>query len=151
MAIQKISRSSFGIKQLRYPVPNLNSFQLDSFKLFFEEELAQILKEFSGVEDPVSGRFKVSFGPKFYLENFDPDEYANLLNGSTFGADLFIDVTVELASKEKKKQRVFVGKIPMMNRRGSFIVNGTQKVVAGQLVKSPGVLFKREAVKGVAY
>ena len=149
MAIQKISRSSFGIKQLRYPVPNLNSFQLDSFKLFFEEELAQILKEFSGVEDPVSGRFKVSFGPKFYLENFDPDEYANLLNGSTFGADLFIDVTVELASKEKKKQRVFVGKIPMMNRRGSFIVNGTQKVVAGQLVKSPGVLFKREAVKGV--
>jgi DNA-directed RNA polymerase subunit beta len=150
MAIQKISRTSFGIKQLRYPVPNLNSFQIDSFKLFFEEELTQILKEFSGVEDPVSGRFKVHFGPKFYLENLDKDEYTALLNGSSYGADLFIDVSVETAgSKTKKIQKVFVGKIPMMNRRGSFIVNGTQKVVAGQLVKSPGVLFKREAVKGV--
>lgn len=149
MAIQKITRTSFGIKQLRYPVPNLNSFQIDSFKLFFEEELAQILKEFSGVVDPVSGRFKVSFGPKFYLENLDKDEYAALLNGSSYGADLFIDVTLETeGTKAKKTQKVFVGKIPMMNRRGSFIVNGTQKVVAGQLVKSPGVLFKREVVKG---
>lgn len=150
MAITKISRTNFGIKQLRYPVPNLNSFQMDSFKLFFEEELNQILKEFSGVKDPVSDRFIINFGPKFYLENFDKDEYAALLNGSSFGADLFIDVTVETpAVKSKKTQKVFVGKIPMMNRRGSFIVNGTQKVVAGQLVKSPGVLFKREAVKGV--
>lgn len=150
MAITKISRSNFGIKQLRYPVPNLNSFQMDSFKLFFEEELGQILKEFSGVKDPVSDRFVINFGPKFYLENFDKDEYAAFLNGSSFGADLFVDVTVEMpASKSKKTQKVFVGKIPMMNRRGSFIVNGTQKVVAGQLVKSPGVLFKREAVKGV--
>jgi DNA-directed RNA polymerase subunit beta len=150
MAIQKISRSSFGIKQLRYPVPNLNSFQIDSFKLFFEEELNQILKEFSGVEDPVSGRFKIHFGPKFYLENLDKDEYVALLNGSSYGADLFIDVGLEVTgTKTKKTQKVFVGKIPMMNRRGSFIVNGTQKVVAGQLVKSPGVLFKREAVKGI--
>ena len=149
MAVQQIKRNTFGVKQLRYPVPSLNSFQLESFKRFWDVELEQVLKEFSPVIDPVSDRFRVTFGPKFFVEKVDRNEWDALLAGSTYGSNLYINVTVEnKLTGEKKTQRVFAGKIPMMTRRGSFVVNGTQKVVAGQLVKSPGLLFKRELEKG---
>lgn len=149
MAIKKIERNTFGVKQLRYPLPNLNSFQIDSYKQFWSGELEQILKEFSPIEDPVSGRFTITFGPKFTLEKPDKNEWDALLRGFTYGAHLYIDVTLDnKQTKEKKKQKVYAGKIPLMTRRGTFVVNGTQKVVAGQLVKSPGLLFKRELEKG---
>lgn len=151
MAVQQIKRNTYGVKQLRYPVPSLNAFQLESFKNFWDFELEYILKEFSPVIDPVSERFKITFGPKFYLEKdkHDKNEWDSILNGSTYGQNLYINVTLEnKLTGEKKNQRVFAGKIPMMTKRGTFIVNGTQKVVAGQLVKSAGILFKREVEKG---
>jgi DNA-directed RNA polymerase subunit beta len=150
MAINVIKRNTFGVRQLRFPVPNLNAFQLESFKRFWDFELEAILKEFSPVLDPVSDRFKVTFGPKFYIEEQDKSEIEALLAGGTYGASLYVDITVEnKLSNEKKKQRVFVAKVPMMTKRGSFVVNGTQKIVAGQLVKSPGVIFRRDLDKGM--
>jgi DNA-directed RNA polymerase subunit beta len=72
------------------------------------------------------------------------------MKGTTFSAPLFFDVAVEnLITKEKKKQKVFVGNIPLMTRKGNFIINGVQKIVVSQLVKAPGLIYTREVDKGV--
>ncbi len=150
MAIVKVQRTSFGVKQHDFSVPNLNSMQTDSYKRFWETELPKILEEFSPIEDTAGGRWKVSLGPEYYLEkdNDLTDQYA-LLNSTTYNAPLYINVTVEnLTTKEKKKQRVFVGNMPLMTPKGNFIINGVQKIVVSQLVKSPGILYTRTVEKG---
>jgi len=150
MAIKKIERQSFGVPQHLFAVPNLNAMQQQSYENFWKNDLTKILGEFSPITDNTGGRWQINLGPDFYLET-DPnvDEYKALLNSSTHSAPLFMNVTVEnLVSKEKKSQRVFVGKIPLMTRKGNFIINGVQKIVVSQLVKSPGLLYTRELEKG---
>ena len=151
MAIQNYTRSTFGVKKEGFPVPNLNSMQLESYQNFWKNELGNILSEFSPVLDAVGGRWKVDLGPEYYLET-DPEmnEYKALLNSSSFSAPFYINVTVEnLVTKEKKTQRVFVGKVPLMSQKGNFIINGVQKIVVSQIVKSPGVIFTRDLEKGL--
>lgn len=150
MAIKKIQRSTFGIPQQTFPVPNINSTQLESYKRFWENDLASILTEFSPIED-TAGRWKITLGPEFVLEP-DPelDENKALINSVSFSAPLYVNVTAEnLITKEKKSQKVFTCKVPLMTSKGNFIINGVQKIVVGQLVKSPGVLFTRSFEKGM--
>jgi DNA-directed RNA polymerase subunit beta len=72
-----------------------------------------------------------------------------LINGTTYSAPLYVNVHVEnLVTKEKKNQRVFVGNVPLMTPKGNFIINGVQKIVVSQLVKSPGLLYTRGVEKG---
>ena len=149
MAVKPVSRNSFGIKQNTFPVPNINQLQIDSFNKFWEEDLKDILAEFSPIEDSLSGRWRVTLGPEFYLEKDNLSEYEALLSGTTYGKLLYVNVGVEnLLTKEKKTQRVFVGKVPQITDRGNFIVNGTQKIIVAQLVKSPGVIFGVDNEKG---
>jgi DNA-directed RNA polymerase subunit beta len=151
MAILKIKRNSFGVRQHKFDVPNLNSMQISSYRKFWDKSLKKILEEFSPIEDTATGRWKVHLGPDFYLEK-DPEmtEYLAYQNHSSFKSALYIDVTVEdTTTKEKKKQRVFAGNIPMMTEKGNFIINGVQKIVVSQLVKSPGLLYSRTVEKGV--
>ncbi len=149
MSVKTITRHSFGIRQNQFPVPNINQFQIDSFKKFWQEDLKEILTEFSPIEDNLGFRWRVTLGPDYFLEPDKINEYEALLSGATYGNFLYIDVGVEnLATKEKKIQKVFVGKIPQITDRGSFIINGTQKIIVGQLVKSPGVIFGVDSEKG---
>lgn len=150
MSVKKLVRHNFGVKQYSFPVSNLNSMQLDSYQRFWDEELPKILKEFSPLEDPVSGKWKITFGPDFYLDKDNEiDEYESLLTHSSYSAPLYIDITVEnTQTKEKKKQKVFVTNMPLMTRKGNFIINGIQKIVVSQLVKSPGLIFTRDLDKG---
>jgi len=104
MAVKPVSRNSFGIKQNTFPVPNINQLQIDSFNKFWEEDLKDILAEFSPIEDSLSGRWRVTLGPEFYLEKDNLSEYEALLSGTTYGRLLYINVGVEnLLTKEKKK------------------------------------------------
>ena len=149
MAISKVARSSFGTKLKPFTVPDINLTQIESFKNFWKFELSKILEEFSPIEDS-SGRWRVILGPGFYLEA-DPNqtEIDVLLKGQTYSAPLYIDVKVEnLITKETKKQKVFAGNMPLMTRKGDFVINGVQKIVVSQLVKSPGLIYTRDIDKG---
>lgn len=149
MAITKINRNNFGVDQYSFPVPNLNSMQMDSYKAFWEE-LPLILQEFSPITDPAGNRYKIDLGPDFFLENTERSAQEAIMDSKSFNAPLFINVTVEnLLTKEKKTQRVFAGKVPMMTDKGNFIINGIQKIVVSQLVKSPGLLFTKDFEKGI--
>ncbi len=151
MAVKQIQRSSFGVKKQDFEVPNLNAMQVESYKNFWLNDLKSILAEFSPIEDTVGGRWRVDLGPEYYLEA-DPEmnEFKALVNSTSYSAPLYINVNVEnLVTKEKKSQRVFVGKVPIMSKKGNFIINGVQKIVVSQIVKSPGVIFSRDVSKGV--
>ena len=150
MSIKKIVRNSFGVTQHHFPVPNLNAMQVESYKAFWQE-LPLVLEEFSPIDDSAGNRFKIHLGPGFYLEqNPELTEQEAILQSTSYNAPLYIDVSVEnLLTKEKKTQRVFAGKLPMMTNKGNFIINGIQKIVVSQLVKSPGLIYTREYEKGI--
>ncbi len=148
MAINKITRSTFGSKVSTFNVPDVNLVQKSSFQNFWTNELKKILAEFSPIED-IGKRFIVRLGPDFVLETHKSlSEHEALARKMTYSSPLYIDVEVEnLISKEKKKQKVFVGNIPQMTSKGNFIINGVQKIVVSQLVKAPGLIYTREVAK----
>jgi DNA-directed RNA polymerase subunit beta len=149
MAIKKLTRNSFGVAQHYFTVPNLNAMQIDSYKSFWEE-LPRILQEFSPIEDPAGNRYKIHLGPEFVLEQAEITDQEAILNSKSFNAPLYITVEMEnLLTGEKKSQRVFAGKIPTMTNKGNFIINGVQKIVVSQLVKSPGLIYTKDFEKGL--
>jgi DNA-directed RNA polymerase subunit beta len=149
MAIQQIQRSNFDIAQRSFPVSNLNSMQVDSYNRFWED-LPGILSEFSPIEDVAGNRFKVTLGPNYRLETPIHTEQDAILKATSFFSVLYIDVTLEnLQTGVSKTQEVFTGKIPLMTEKGNFIINGIQKIVVSQLVKSPGLIYTRDYEKGL--
>jgi DNA-directed RNA polymerase subunit beta len=149
MAIQQNQRSNFGIAQRTFPVSNLNSMQVDSYNRFWED-LPSILNEFSPIEDVAGNRFKVTLGPSYRLEYPAYTEQDAILKATSYYAVLYIDVTLEnLQTGISKTQEVFTGKIPLMTSKGNFIINGIQKIVVSQLVKSPGLIYTRDYEKGL--
>ena len=162
MAFKKITRNSFGVTQHYFPVPNLNSMQMDSYKSFWEE-LPAILEEFSPITDPAGNRYKIYLGVDYNstelggslqkgysLKESEMTAQKAILESKSYNAPLYINVTIEnINTGIKKTQEVFAGKVPAMTDKGNFIINGIQKIVVSQLVKSPGLLFTKEFEKGL--
>ena len=168
-AAQAPRRISFA--KLREPlaVPNLLALQTDSFDWLLGNErwrarfetqavgaggeeiprksgLAEIFEEISPIED-FSGTMSLSFsGPEFSEPKYSVEECKE--RDITFAAPLF--VTAEFTNNttgEIKSQTVFMGDFPLMTDKGTFIINGTERVVVSQLVRSPGVYFERTVDK----
>ena len=108
--------------------------------------LAEIFEEISPIED-FSGTMSLSFAePRFEPPKYSVDECKE--KDFTYAAPLF--VTAEFMNNETgeiKSQTVFMGDFPLMSDKGTFIINGTERVVVSQLVRSPGVYFERSADK----
>jgi len=144
-----ISRRSYARVPGTLDVPNLIKVQLDSFDWFKNEGIHDLLMEISPIEDLPSGRFALSFLEHHFDEPKYPEEECRERE-ITFSAPLY--VTVELHTKapgpaegERKIQNLFVGDIPMMTSTGTFIINGAERVVVSQLVRSPGVYFQTDS------
>ncbi len=145
---------SFGIRKRKsfaktpeiLPLPDLISIQTKSFKWFLEEGLAETLREISPIED-FTGNLAIEFGSyRFGEPEHDVDECKE--RDMTYAARL--DVAVRLINRttgEIKEEEVYMGDFPMMTDYGTFIINGTERVVVSQLVRSPGVYFDREMDK----
>jgi len=108
--------------------------------------LTEIFEELSPIED-FSGTMSLSFAePRFEPPKYSVDECKE--KDFTYAAPLF--VTAEFMNNETgeiKSQTVFMGDFPLMSDKGTFIINGTERVVVSQLVRSPGVYFERSADK----
>ncbi len=129
-------------------LPNLISVQKESFERFMGEGLAESFAEFSPIENS-AGTMEVSFGDHQFG---DPAHTIAECRAKdiTYQAPLFADVRfVNKETGEIKEQLVFMGDFPLMTNRGTFIVNGTERVVVSQLVRSPGVYFGHELDNGV--
>jgi DNA-directed RNA polymerase subunit beta len=123
------------------PVPNLIQVQLNSFEWLQTLGIRELLDEISPIEDLTGGKFELHFGvhefqdPKYSAEECRAKEV-------TYEGALY--VTVRLVFKESgeiKEQKLFMGNIPLMTDKGTYIINGAERVVVSQLVRSPGVYF----------
>jgi DNA-directed RNA polymerase subunit beta len=129
-------------------LPNLISVQKESFEHFMGEGLADSFAEFSPIENSAK-TMEVTFGDHQFGDA--PNTIAECrAKDISYQAPLFVDVRfVNKETGEIKEQLVFMGDFPLMTNRGTFIINGTERVVVSQLVRSPGVYFSSELDNGV--
>ncbi|WP_156955929.1 DNA-directed RNA polymerase subunit beta [Peptostreptococcus sp. MV1] len=128
-------------------VPNLIEIQVDSYKWFLEEGLKEVFTDISPIED-YTGNLILEFvdysldeKPKYDIEECKERD-------TTYCAPL--KVRVRLINKETgeiKEQEVFMGDFPLMTDRGTFVINGAERVIVSQLVRSPGVYYSEERDK----
>ena len=125
-------------------VPNLIEVQTNSFRRFKEEGLWELFQEISPIRDFSGRRLELSFlDYKFEQPKYSEEECRR--RDMTYSQPLF--VTVRLAGKEKPEpveQRLFFGDFPEMTDKGTFVINGAERVVVSQLIRSPGVYFTVE-------
>ena len=147
VTIGKRERMSFSkIKEIA-DVPNLIEIQVDSYKWFLEEGLKEVFTDISPIED-YTGNLILEFvdysldeKPKYDIEECKERD-------TTYCAPL--KVKVRLINKETgeiKEQEVFMGDFPLMTDRGTFVINGAERVIVSQLVRSPGVYYAEERDK----
>jgi len=129
-------------------LPNLISVQKESFERFMGEGLAESFAEFSPIENS-AGTMQVTFGDHQFGAPANSMAECRAKDIS-YQAPLFVDVRfVNKETGEMKEQLVFMGDFPLMTERGTFIINGSERVVVSQLVRSPGVYFSSEMDNGV--
>ncbi|WP_422449002.1 DNA-directed RNA polymerase subunit beta [Thermoanaerobacterium sp. DL9XJH110] len=128
-------------------LPNLIEIQKDSYKWFLEEGLREVFQDISPIED-FTGNLVLEF-IDYTLENnpkYSVDECRE--RDVTYAVPL--KVKVRLINKETgevKEQEVFMGDFPLMTENGTFIINGAERVIVSQLVRSPGAYFDRQRDK----
>ena len=142
------TRVSFSEIPQAMELPNLISVQKESFERFMGEGLDESLSEFSPIENSAH-TMEVTFGEHQFGDA--PASIAECrAKDISYQAPLFVDVRfVNKETGEIKEQLVFMGDFPLMTDRGTFIINGTERVVVSQLVRSPGVYFSHEVDNGV--
>ena len=128
------------------PPPNLIAIQKESFDWFVEVGLEETLRDISPIED-FTGNLALQFlSHRFEAPKGDEDECKE--KDMTFSRPLFVTAAfINKETGEIKEQTVFMGDFPMMTEKGTFIINGTERVVVSQLVRSPGVYFDQSLDK----
>ncbi|MFO7591881.1 MAG: DNA-directed RNA polymerase subunit beta [Acidimicrobiia bacterium] len=121
-------------------LPDLIAVQRQSFGHFIDEGIAEVLADISPIED-FTGTLKLELADHV----FDPPKHSEKEcreKDMTYARPLFVTARfMNATTGEIKEQTVFMGDFPMMTSRGTFIINGTERIVVSQLVRSPGVYF----------
>jgi DNA-directed RNA polymerase subunit beta len=133
------------------PLPDLIEIQRRSYDWFFREGLKELFEEISPVKDFIGRDLELYF-LDYYL---DEPKFAEVIAKSknvTFEAALRVQVRlVNKKTGEIKEQEIYLGDFPLMTDRGTFIVNGIERVVVSQLIRSAGVFFTAEMIRGRRY
>ena len=122
-------------------LPNLVAIQLDSYKWFLKEGLRELFQSFSPIHD-FTGNLSLELldytlgDPKYTVEEC---RYRDM---TTFEAPIKARVRLTAAGKEVIESEVYLGDLPLMTEKGTFVINGAERVVVSQLARSPGVYFK---------
>ncbi len=148
MATRPVSRERYSFGNLKEPLelPDLVAVQTESFQHFLDEGLAETFRSISPIKD-----FSENLQLELEFDPFDPDlrpppkfsvEECKEKD-MTYSAPVFVRARfMNRNTGEIKEQVVFMGDFPMQTEKGTFIVNGTERVVVSQLVRSPGVIFE---------
>ena len=145
----KIKTKSFAKSKISYPLPSLIFMQQESGRQFWEEELKDLFAEVSPIKDYTGKEYELHFidyklGKPNYLSGFDARE-----NNDSYVAPLRVIVKLNnLKTKRSQEQEIFFGNFPLLTEKGTFILNGVERVVISQLIRSPGVFFPLNINKG---
>ena len=131
-----------------FTLPDLVEIQRASFRWFLEEGLIEELDSFSPITD-YTGKLELHFlGKNYKLKQpkYDVDEAKR--RDSTYSVQMYVPTRlINKETGEIKEQEVFIGDLPLMTDRGTFIINGAERVIVNQIVRSPGVYYKSETDK----
>ncbi len=133
------------------PIPDLTAHQKNSWADFVESGLREVFNELNPIDDYNGNKLSLRF-KDYYFKDPIEDEKTAKYNLSTYAAPLH--VKVELTNKvtgEIKEQDIYFGDYPWMTDRATFIINGTERVVVSQLVRSAGVFFTADEINGRRY
>ena len=160
---KKRIRKSFAKRETVLEIPYLLAMQLESYKAFLQRDVKQDERKDEGLQSSFNTLFPISSHSgnakldyvSYQLgdEVFDVKECQQ--RGLTYGVPLRVKVRLTIMDKEAsqptvkevKEQEVYMGEIPLMTQNGSFVINGTERVIVSQLHRSPGVFFEHDRGK----
>ena len=146
-SIQQIK--DFGKSPIHLELPYLLAVQQESWSVFWRQHLKELLSEISPIRDYTKKEFELYFLDYKLGEPNYPTELAAKKNDDSFEVSLRVRVRlVNLKTKEVKEQEVFLCDFPLMTERGTFVLNGVERVAIAQLIRSPGVFFTAQLVHG---
>src|SRR3990167_5916929 len=140
---------NFSKSKLSFTTPNLLEIQRDTWKDFTEVRIKELFSEISPIVDYTGKEFELWFldytlGKPNYKNGLEAKR-----NNDSLEVSLRANVKlVNLKTKEVKDQEVFLCDFPLMTERGTFVVNGVERVVVSQLIRSPGAFFTTRTAKG---
>jgi DNA-directed RNA polymerase subunit beta len=150
--MDEIKVKHFGKANVSLPLPYLLALQKESWEQFWERDLKELFEEISPIRDYTEKKLELWFlDYKLGEPNYDSDLEAKL-NNDSYEAPLRVRVRlVNLKTKEIKEQEVFFTDFPLMTERGTFIVNGVERVIISQIIRSPGAFFTAYTKRGKQY
>lgn len=128
------------------PIPDLTAHQKDSWEDFVKNGLREVFAELNPIDDYTGQKLSLRFKDYYFKDPKETEQEAKY-NLATYEAPLH--VLVELENKttgEKKEQDIYFGDYPWMTDRATFIINGTERVIVSQLIRSAGVFFNAETI-----
>ncbi|PJA09240.1 DNA-directed RNA polymerase subunit beta, partial [Candidatus Falkowbacteria bacterium CG_4_10_14_0_2_um_filter_41_15] len=159
MANNTIASHSLKLSERRFftdskesmPMPDLIEIQKDSYKWFLDEGLAELFDEISPITDFNNRDLELYF-EDYFLDKPKFSEVESRAKNITYEAPLRVRTTLlNKRTGHKIKQEVFLGDFPLMTDKGTFIINGIERVVVSQLIRSAGVMFTSDFIKGKKY
>ncbi len=150
--MQKTLTKNFGKSKVSLPVPYLLSMQKDSWQRMWQEGIKNLFIEASPIKDYTGKEWELWFVDYKLGESKYSSDYEAKENNDSYEAPLrVIAKLVNIKTKEEREQEVFLTDFPLMTERGTFIVNGVERVAVSQLIRSPGVFFNAQPVKRKDY
>jgi len=130
------------------PLPDLIQVQKDSYRWFLEHGLKELFEELSPIKDSFGRDLELHFGD-YYLDEPKFDEATSKAKNISYETPM--RVKTKLVNKKTGKttqQEIYLGDFPVMTDRGTFIINGVERAIVSQLIRSAGVFFTSEATRG---
>ncbi len=141
-------RKYFVPSEASMPLPDLIKVQKDSYDWFLKEGLTELFDEFSPIGDFIGRDLQLTFG-EFYFDEPKFSEVESKAKNVTYEASLRVKTALTNKKNEAvASQEIFLGDFPLMTKNGTFIINGIERVVVSQLIRSAGVIFSSAVIKG---
>ncbi|NMC51955.1 DNA-directed RNA polymerase subunit beta [Candidatus Kuenenbacteria bacterium] len=148
---RKNERFYFGRKHDVHDLPDLIESQKNSYKWFVDEGLRELFEEINPIRDYIGRDLELYFSD-YFLDEPRFDEVVARKRNTTYEAALRVKTKlVNKRTGEVKEQEVYLADFPLMTDRGTFIINGIERVIVSQLIRSAGVFFTSEYIMGKRY
>jgi len=139
---------NFSRYQFSSDFPELAEIQLNSYKWFIDQGLRELFDEVSPVRDWSGEELELYFRD-YYFEEPKFSEVESRIRGASYEAPLRCLLNlINKKTKQTREQEVYLGDFPLMTDRGTFIINGVERVVVSQLIRSPGIFFTVSYLRG---
>ena len=132
-------------------LPNLIEVQRHSYQWFIDHGIRELFSEINPIQDFIGRDLELSF-EEYYLDEPKFDERTSRAKNVTYEAPLRVRTKlVNNRTKEAKEQEIYLGDLPLMTPRGTFVINGVERVIVSQLVRSAGAFFTADLYRGRRY